>query len=182
MKRIILTVVLAAVAAVAANAQISVGIGYGQKNMSDGDHTLDIGGLYVNADYNLPIASDICVAPGIAFSYVTSSKNDDDFAMTYLDVPVNFNYAFPLADGFKLGVYAGPTLSLGVTGTASDGNIDLYKDLDYNRFDILVGGGIALDVMDMIRVSVGYNKGLLARIENSDVKIGGVHFGVAYLF
>ena len=54
-----------------------------------------------------------------------------------------------------------------------------------NKFDILIGGGVALDVMDMVRVSVGYNQGLLNRNNDSDgsvIKTSGVNFGVAYLF
>ena len=44
---------------------------------------------------------------------------------------------------------------------------------------------LALDVMDMIRVHVGYNQGLLNRNNDSDgsvIKTSGVNFGVAYLF
>ena len=179
MKKFLLTIALAAVAAVAANAQTSVGVGYVEKNAKSTHTTTNIGGLYVHADHNIALAGDICVAPGVAFAYVTNS--DLDVKGTYIDVPIHFNYAFPVAEGFNLGIFAGPTVSLGLTSKTGDSN-----DFDHGlkRFDILVGGGVALDIMDIIRVSVGYNAGLLNRSEEDAFKLNtnGLHFGAAYLF
>ena len=102
-----------------------------------------------------------------------------------------------LVDGFKLVPYLGPTFSYGISGKAKGGvswggitlssdEYDVYETFDdYNRLDIMIGGGVALDVMDMVRVQIGYNLGLLNRNNDSDgtaIKTSGVNFGVAYLF
>ena len=108
-----------------------------------------------------------------------------------------FNYGLQLADGFKLVPYIGPTISFGLSSvvkggasafgfTVTTGEIDMYGDnSDYNKLDIQIGGGVALDIMDMVRAFVGYNQGLLNRNNDADgdvVKTSGLNFGVAYLF
>ncbi|MBR4822117.1 MAG: hypothetical protein IKZ71_03115, partial [Bacteroidales bacterium] len=111
-------------------------------------------------------------------------------------IPVMFNYGIELVDGIKVVPYLGPTLSYGISGvvkgggslfglTLTTGEVNLYGDNStYAPFDILVGGGVALDVMDMVRAYVGYNIGLLDRNTADDavLKASGVNFGVAYLF
>ena len=114
----------------------------------------------------------------------------------YIAIPVLFNYGIELVDGIKVVPYLGPTFSYGISGvvaggatafgiTVSTGEVNLYGDNStYAPFDILVGGGVALDVMDMVRAYVGYNIGLLDRntSDNAVLKASGVNFGVAYLF
>lgn len=196
MKKIILTIALAAVAAIGAHAQIGVGVGYTQKNFSD--VFKNEGGLFVGANYNIELVNGLAVAPGIDFAMVSYKKDDLNYQKeNYLAIPVMFNYAINLVDGFKLVPYLGPTFSYGISGKAKGGvswggitlssdEYDVYETFDdYNRLDIMIGGGVALDVMDMVRVQIGYNLGLLNRNNDSDgtaIKTSGVNFGVAYLF
>ena len=196
MKKIILTLALAAVAAIGAHAQIGVGVGYTQKNFSD--VFKNEGGLFVGANYNIELVNGLAVAPGIDFAMVSYKKDDLNYQKeNYLAIPVMFNYAINLVDGFKLVPYLGPTFSYGISGKAKGGvswggitlssdEYDVYETFDdYNRLDIMIGGGVALDVMDMVRVRIGYNLGLLNRNNDSDgtaIKTSGVNFGVAYLF
>lgn len=192
MKKIILTIALAAVAAVCANAQIGIGLGYTTKTLSTGDNSVDYAGFYVGGNYNIEVSNGICVAPGIDLAYVANSGTvatvDYKNSELYVGVPVHFNYAVEIADGFKLIPFAGPTFSLGLSSKHEDellGTSDNYADgSNYTKFDILVGGGLAFDVMDMVRVSAGYNYGLLDRdsSDNGTTKASGFHFGVAYLF
>lgn len=196
MKKIILTLALAAVAAIGAHAQIGVGVGYTQKNFSD--VFKNEGGLFVGANYNIELVNGLAVAPGIDFAMVSYKKDDLNYQKeNYLAIPVMFNYAINLVDGFKFVPYLGPTFSYGISGKAKGGvswggitlssdEYDVYETFDdYNRLDIMIGGGVALDVMDMVRVQIGYNLGLLNRNNDSDgtaIKTSGVNFGVAYLF
>lgn len=192
MKKIILTLALAAVAALSANAQIGIGVGYNTKTLTTGNNTANYAGVYVGGTYNMPLASGICVAPGIDLSYVSNSGTllTVDYKNTelYVGVPILFNYAIEIADGFKLTPFVGPTISFGLSSKHWDealGTSDNYANgSNYGRFDILVGGGLAFDVMDMIRVSVGYNMGMLDRnsADDTTTKASGYHFGVAYLF
>ena len=196
MKKIILTLALAAVAAIGAHAQIGVGVGYTQKNFSD--VFKNEGGLFVGANYNIELVNGLAVAPGIDFAMVSYKKDDLNYQKeNYLAIPVMFNYAINLVDGFKLVPYLGPTFSYGISGKAKGGvswggitlssdEYDVYETFDdYNRLDIMIGGGVALDIMDMVRVQIGYNLGLLNRNNDSDgtaIKTQGLNFGFAYLF
>ena len=192
MKKIILTLALAAVAALSANAQIGVGVGYATKNLVNGDNTASYAGFYGGGNYNIELSNGICVAPGIDVSYVSNSGTlaTIDYKNTemYLGIPLHFNYAIEIANGFKLTPFVGPTISFGLSSKHEDevlGTSDNYgNNSNYGRFDILVGGGVAFDVQDLIRVSFGYNLGLLDRNSSDDVttKANGLHFGVAYLF
>lgn len=192
MKKLILTLALAAVAAVCANAQIGIGLGYTTKNLQTGDNSKALAGLYVGGNYNIEVANGICVAPGVDIAYVSNSGTvaTVDYKNTelYLGIPIHFNYAIEIANGFKLTPFVGPTISFGLSSKHEDellGTSDLYgNNSNYGRFDILVGGGLAFDVQDLIRVSFGYNLGLLDRDSSDDTttKASGLHFGVAYLF
>ncbi len=190
MKKIIVTLALVAVAATSAFAQIGVGLGYQGKTYPDGNNDQNVGGFYVGAHYNSALTDAIGVAAGLDFNYLTGEEKTvgGKFKEMGIGLPILFNYAIPVAEGFVLRPFAGPTISFGLSNKYDLGgvSVDLYDpDLaGYQRFDILVGGGVALDVMEVIRVSVGYNKGLLNRVKDADpaVTTGGLHFGVAYLF
>lgn len=191
MKKIMLTLALVAAAAISASAQMSAGLGYMTKNYSDGKNSdYNVGGLYLAADYAVyEITDGVLITPGIAASILSGKENGGKFNEFNIGIPINVSYSFEVADGFKLVPYLGPTITLGISSKEEVGgvSINLYDNdlgIKEKRLDLSIGGGIALDVMDMIRVSFGYNKGLLNRVEDADpaVKTSGVHFGVAYLF
>ena len=191
MKKMFLTLALVAVAATSAMAQIGAGLGYQSKTWSDGDKTGDVNvaGIYVGATYNYALTDALSVAPGLVLNYLSGDESGVKISEMNLGLPILVNYAIPVAEGFTLLPFAGPTISFGLSNKYDFGgglSIDGYaKDgLALNRFDVLVGGGVALDVMEVIRVSVGYNKGLLNRDKDADpaVTTSGLHFGVAYLF
>jgi len=195
MKKLFLTLALVAVAATTAMAQISVGAGYVSSTMKkDGSVTLPVvgtvsgsendsfGGFYVGANYNLNVTGGLNVAPGLYFSNVSHKyKNSDTkWKESYLTVPVFFNYSFAVMDGLSIAPYAGPYAQFCVSSKIDDNDMsDNYK-----KFDIGLGFGLALDIVDMIRVSVGYDLGLINRYDADNVtwKRSGVNFGVAYLF
>ena len=115
-----------------------------------------------------------------------------------ITVPVMFNYGFQMGDGLVGRFYAGPTMSVGVYDKiksktsgeilgikfSSDDKTDMFDNDDYRRFDVMLGGGFALDCYDMVRFKVGYDYGLINRWDSDDVKNhrGQAYFGVAYLF
>ena len=195
MKKIILTIALAVVAAVCANAQIGVNVGYTSKNFTNVMN--NEAGLFAGANYNIELVNGICVAPGVEFAMLNYTKDENNYQKeNYLAVPIMFNYGLQLADGFKLVPYLGPTISFGLSSvvkggvsgfgiTLTTGDVDMYDGTDYNKLDIQIGGGVALDVMDMVRAFVGYNQGLINRNNDADgsvIKTSGLNFGVSYLF
>ena len=107
-------------------------------------------------------------------------------------IPVNFSYKFNLVPKtLAISPYLGPTFSIGLSKKSTadkwSNTANLYSDdFHYGRFNLALGGGIALDIVDMIRVTFGYNQYLLdAYTGDNDVKYkrnNAVHFGVAYIF
>lgn len=204
MKKIIITLALAAIAT-SAFAQMSVGGGYLSSTMKANKTSSVSDGFYAGFDYNLPLGvTGLGVAPGLYYSYLTNSSSAGLAGIAtvkgtlkehYVSVPVNFNYGLNLVDGaLKVSLYAGPTFNLGLASkTVYDANTlvgdsssetDHYADKNYKRFDLLIGGGVALDIVDMIRVNFGYNYGLLDRdaTDSGTLKRAGWHVGLAYLF
>lgn len=217
-----LTIIIASVAmffATDAFAQMSASVGFASSRTnfdiaSLTNMKMNMGGVYGGLSYNIPLSESASgvfgMAPGIYVSYLM--KDNAGLAVvkgkiseSYLTVPFDFNYTFPVADGTKFIIYAGPSLSCGLSSNISvdaltkfgenaglssvvgsrndmyDGIISQY--IGYDRFDLLLGGGIAMEFEDMIRVNIGYDAGLLNRGGNYI----GVHrnqfqAGVAVLF
>ena len=204
MKKVILTMIALA-AAVTAFAQfpkgLSVGAGYGMGSKtysSPGvDQTIDMVGFYGGLSYNLAIGqSGLGIQPGLYVHMETGDVSDlgladVDLKETSIDIPVLVNYAIPVMDILKVTPYVGPTFMYNLTAKfeSKDYEQDLYKDGPgyesfYKHPNLFVGGGVALDIADIIRVSVGYDLGLLDRSSDSDnsIKENRLHFGVSFLF
>lgn len=209
MKKIILTLALVVAATSAAFAQIdglTVGAGYLDNTIktvyTSGSTTTTsartLGGFYAGLSYDvLTLGPGIIITPGLVFAS-TSFKGEEDLLggvtsgnESYLAVPVNFSYKLDLVPGtLAIAPYAGPTFAYGLSSksTYTLGNTsnttDNYDGTTYGKFDLMVGVGLAFDIVDMIRVSVGYNMGLLDRNSDSDYKVttSNINFGVAYLF
>ena len=207
MKKLFFTLIALAVA-VTAFAQfpkgLSVGAGYGTGTKTfkaDGQDAqkLNMGGFYVGASYNLAIGeSGLGVAPGL---YIHLDKGDAgkvfapgvDVKETSIDIPVPVNYSIPVADILKVTPFAGPTFMYNLTTkfVADDYEQSWYEEdkgsgeeSTYKHPNLFVGGGVALDVADIVRVSIGYDLGLLNRssADGYSIKENRLHFGVAYLF
>ncbi len=201
MKKIIATIAAAAIAmmGVSAFAQISVGAGYlnspEKLKVNSNTSTVNLNGFYVGGAYNIEIYNGIGMAPGLYFSYLGKKDSNEflkgDLNETYLTVPVMFNYGLELAPAAKLSFYAGPSFALGLSSKEKieaagiSKTIDVYDtDDNYQRFDVLLGVGAALDIQDTFRISVGYDWGAIDRNGDSAGTLhrNQLHAGVAYLF
>lgn len=192
-----------------AMAQPSIGIGFANSTdkVKSGSTTnsTNLSGFYVGGSYNINLAGALNVAPGVYYSLLTKSDADSYFGLVdtkvdvtehYLSVPVMFNVGLNLSDGIVGRIYAGPTLAYGlasntkvkgtVAGFSKDSKIDNYDDdYNYRRFDVMLGGGVAIDFFDMVRFNVGYDYGLVNRYSgDGDITRhrGQLNVGVAYLF
>lgn len=208
MKKIIITLALVAAAATSAFAQASVGAGYLNSTSTTkvGDNTSKGGalnGFYAGADYSVALGP-VAFTPGIYFSYLSGKKTSNLGSIAsasgtttemYLSVPMNFSYGIDLGSSLRAFVYAGPTLNLGCSatykaeasalGASGEKTIDLYGDnSNYGRFDLQLGGGIGVDIMKMIRISAGYNYGMLDRNSSDNISLhrSEMHVGAAFLF
>lgn len=149
------------------------------------------------------------MAPGLYYGLATKSDANSfggildtkaDVTEHYLSIPVMFNAGLTITDGIVGRIYAGPTLAYGIAsnlkytasasipvlGTVSKGDkVNNYDDSDYGRFDVMLGGGVAVEFFDMVRFNVGYDYGLVNRYTgDGDMTRHRSQFniGVAYLF
>ena len=148
------------------------------------------------------------MAPGVYYSGLFSK--DDVFSTSFLDtkvdsktqehfinVPVNFNYGIEMAPDMTAFIYAGPTLQYGlasktkvegtIAGYSGDKDVDNYADgNDYGKMNVLIGGGVGMNLMNAFQITVGYDYGLMNLYtgDADDVKHNKsyIKLGVAYLF
>ncbi|MBO4469696.1 MAG: PorT family protein [Bacteroidales bacterium] len=209
MKKVLMTLALVAVAATSAFAQISVGAGYlantQKSSYTSGSTTTTTttpqSGFYAGADYTLDMGQGLGLAAGLKASLLSDTHTTTILGISgttktteiYLGVPVQFNYSYALSNDLRLFALAGPTFSLGLSSKSKFTNnvnddvtiTDNYgDDSDYKKFNVLLGAAAGVDVMNTIRIKVGYDLGLLNRSAADNTKVNDAQWyvGVAYLF
>ena len=184
----------------------SVGIGYMRPNCYY--PSLDLNGVYLGFDYNVPIAKNFGVAPGLYYS--CSAKNRklnslDMIVSQYVGIPCNFFYSADISQNTRVNVFAGPTLSYGMSlleiekihryGEIKYETTDLYAHYGgwggyygvptgYQRLFLMIGGGVSFDFSNTVRFTLGYDYGIIRRRSKyySPYYRNFPHVGVSYLF
>ena len=174
---------------VSASAQLHIGGGYissqdRSKSASSTDVTVTtMPGFYAGAGYAISLTDNFYVQPSLYFVQV-SKKDASSFWIVsgkgdtreqYLNLPIDLGLKFDFAPGFRFNLFAGPTVSYGLSSvfnsSVSIGSTSIDVDpinnydssYDYGRFDVLVGGGAAVDLFNRVRVTARYDWGLLNR-------------------
>lgn len=208
MKKIYLTVLAFAAMffAVDAYAQLGVGVGYNLLNttqkLADESDDDSLNGFYVEATYDFNFLQakwgSLGIQPGLRYSFAGETESEKMPGLTtrasltehYLDIPVNVKYSYDIMPStLKAYAFAGPVFSCGLASSlkvkANDDDIKTnnYKDTEYGRFDIKLGLGAGVTLMEKFDVKLGYNIGLLNRytgeqIDNFKYK---THTGVFYV-
>lgn len=207
MKKIILSIALATVAATSAMAQFSVGAGYLNQTLkttvSSTTTNAAFQGVYVGADASYYLGLGFSVVPGIYYGYLSSDENlgfslasvSSSTKNHYIAVPVNFKYGIKPLDVLGVFAYAGPQFSLGISskttttgtvlGASGSSVLDNYgDDGSLNRFNLSAGVGLGVEFFDVVRVEFGYNYGFLNlnKTDNVTSKASSWHVGAAFLF
>ncbi|MBR0532911.1 MAG: outer membrane beta-barrel protein [Bacteroidales bacterium] len=202
MKRIIILIAAAVMMTIATNsfAQMSVGAGYlhagDQITISGASAEAGMNGAYAGFSYNLPISDLIGIAPGLYYSFLMCNDNyldivDAKIREHFANVPVYLNLGFNIGANSRLFLFAGPTVQLGLVstvqasaGSLSYGKVNRYKDSDYSRTNVLLGGGLGLN-LGKIQITAGYGQGMF----NLDTSGDGTKrikryakAGLAYIF
>ena len=148
-------------------------------------------GFFLGGAMNFEIADALGIQPALEINYAGRTENnaltgDTKYASWGVKVPIDVNYGIELAPDFILSVYAGPSIYLGLSNNAKNGNVtyDYYGD-DLGRFGLGLGMGAWCDIKEVIRVKVGYDLGLLNRAQDKDnwkYNESGFMFSVGYLF
>ncbi|MDY5781640.1 MAG: porin family protein [Candidatus Cryptobacteroides sp.] len=191
MKKLFLSILVAALTAVCASAQLYVGAGYSYSPTASkaGKITerFDRNGFYIQAGYGLNVGKHLGIVPGLEYEVVTKTEDEVKSPEQYLNIPVKVTYGFSLGNIVELGAFVAPTFSMGLTSKAKvdDTSLDMYgEDGFYKRGDFRVGLGVYCDLIEKVRINLNYNFGVVNRSKVDDITMrrNGVQLGVAYMF
>ncbi len=153
-------------------------------------------GFFAGVDFTLPLGDYLNFVPGLYYA-MTSKQNVADLYFVKADfgrrtdhminAPLMLNYCIELNSDFRFFFCGGPTLSFGLASVykVEKESIDLYsKDGYLNRFDVMLGAGAGIEMMEKFRLSFGYDWGMLNRTsyDNLTVKRRQFHVGISFLF
>lgn len=191
MKKLFLSIVVAALTAICANAQLYVGAGYSysptKTKVEKVSERYDRNGFYIQAGYGLNVGKHLGIVPGVEYEVVTNEEDGVKTPEQYLNIPVKVTYGFSLGNIVELGAFVAPELSFGLASKAKadDTSVSLYgEDGIYKRGDFRVGLGVYCDLIEKVRVNLNYNFGVVNRskADGATLRRNGVQLGVAYLF
>lgn len=194
-------------------AQLSVNAGFTNSALKekatvakkDFKDTRKANGFYFGGDYNIKLGKGFGIAPGVEWIYVmdnevqnlnaivTTVKDGKKFKEHYINVPVDVNWGIDLKI-LRVYVFAGPTFSFNVSSKTTATTEALGKEVEsvydtkdvfgeYKNFDLMLGGGVGVDLFNKIRVKFGYDWGLMNR-GNSDLELHRqqLRLGVGFIF
>lgn len=191
MKKLFLSIVVAALTAICANAQLYVGAGYSysptKTKVEKVSERYDRNGFYIQAGYGLNVGKHLGIVPGVEYEVVTNEEDGVKTPEQYLNIPVKVTYGFSLGNIVELGAFVAPEFSLGLASKAKsdDKSVSLYgEDGVFKRGDFRVGLGVYCDLIEKVRVNLNYNFGVVNRskADGTTLRRNGVQLGVAYLF
>ena len=194
-----------------ANAQIIADGGVLLYNLNRHQDSVDpwnnpTSGLYAGASYNydLPFLKGLSVLPG-AYLYYSSKTQMSDFSFypllfnteathkeSGLLIPVMASYRHSSSSDSSVFLNFGPTFQLSffstTKGDTSDDVTNHFKNGDFKRCDLLLGGNIGAVLFEHYLLNISIHKGLLnaagSNYKNTDIryKRALVAFGVGYIF
>ena len=152
-------------------------------------------GFTAGVGYSFVLSNNLYLTPGLNYLFAGMKlATDENWTRHYLNIPVTLGYDLAFARNAKFFVFAGPTASFGLASTTkvtasalgyqANTRIDNYDGDGYKRFDIMIGGGAGIKFADKYCFKVGYDYGLLNRIDSSNASEhrGQLTVGIAYLF
>ena len=194
-----------------ASAQLSIGAGFAKSDLKENvdlasvsqEKTANANGLYFGADYTFKFKYGFGFTPGIEWVYVAdknlkelgilNSNTETKFKEHYVNIPLDIDWGIDLKV-VRVFAFAGPTLSFNVSskttvaGSSTEDKVSTKDFLEklggkYGAFDLMLGAGAGVDVLNMIRVKFGYDWGLVNR-GNDDLKLHRqqLKLGVAFIF
>ena len=176
-------------------AQTTFNVGYLNSTLATKNTSSGSNGAFAGVSFNLPISGGLGVAPGIYYSALFSKNTElfgfgtGTFQEHAINVPVYLNYAFALASDTKFFIFGGPTAQYGLMSKVKhevgnvNATVDNYKDSDFNRFNVYLGGGVGFQA-GAFQVTAGYDYGMMNQYKNTDVtcRRSNIKIGVGFAF
>lgn len=144
-------------------------------------------GFVIGLGKNFEIADGLGIQPAIEMSLNSFEESSVKTTNFGFKAPIDINYGFELGSALRLGVFAGPTFYFGAYNKAKwdDNKMDLYEDA-LNRFSLGANAGAFCDILDLLRVKVGFDMGLSNLDQDGDddykYKQNCLTIAVGYLF
>lgn len=179
-----------------AGAQISLGIGTGSRfyTFQEGQNpplpaSAPALSLEFEANFRLSRVFGVSVGAdlmGVAAYHFRNDKGKN-LGEIYVEAPVRAKLYIPLGTKVDLYLFAGPVASVNLVSidAHASGSTNFYNtDLGLKRFDLLLGGGVGLEIIRHIRVTAGYDQGLLNRVSTAgrNVHTGALKVAAYYMF
>lgn len=187
-------------------AQVNIGAGYtnnaAKTTAGSTESNGTENGFFVEGDYAISLGESLSIIPGIRYTYLSAQSASDVLGGLlglsgkvqehYVAVPVSAQFALDLGSA-KLLLFAGPTFNLGLSSKtigeavteviSASKTVDNFKDMNLEKVDVLVGGGVGIAVGKMA-VKAGYDFGLLDRNSGDQVtrKDATIHAGAYFTF
>ena len=197
MKKILTTLLAASLMLLGtqAFAQMSFNAGYLNSTLATKSTSSNANGAFAGVSFNVPVAGGLAVAPGVYYSALFSKNTElfgfgtGTFQEHAINVPVYLNYGFELARDTKFFIFGGPTAQYGLMSkvkhevSSVTATVDNYKDSDFNRFNVYLGGGVGFQA-GALQITVGYDYGMMNQYKNTDVAChrSNLKLGVGFLF
>ena len=180
-------------------AQSSIGIFNGARSFAsqvDGaDKTASTAGstFGISYEHNTRLSSLLGVSAGVDLGVFGANDFFDapDYTVveSYIDIPIRGKVFIPLGNAVDLNVFAGfvPSYCLGSWGKVGkdDDATNRFKDNeDYKRVDVMLGGGVGLDIIKHIKLAASFDFGVLDRDASDATQYhqGVLKFTAAYIF
>ena len=204
MKKIFTIIAAALLFACAANAQtyFNLGYGYGMNKIQFGEldpDTVGSNAITAGISHNFAIAGNFGIEAGLNYMHDwnweglenTDKKTGAMSRFDGLNIPVLFNYAFPLASDFSVKVLLGPKMFYGISDkvtTYANGEkgytVNSYDDENIGRFNVSGSIGIAGEWCNKFRFMLGYDLGI-TDIDHSELSLrkqSMLTFTLGYIF
>lgn len=179
-----------------ASAQISIGAGSGSRAylFTDADGLTIVGSaptVSVDFEANFRLARHFGLSVGADLAGVVGyhfmNDKEKNLGEIYFNVPVRAKLYIPLGRQVDLYIFAGPVASLDCLSVDyhNSGITDNFRTRPtLTRFDVMLGGGLGIEIIKHIRVTVGYDYGLLDRDTNPSVAVhtGALKAAAYYMF
>lgn len=186
----------------------------GTNAMAGDDLTKVQSGLMIEATYGYDFIENVGITAGVRFAYegiynksaieskLLGIKATGKWLNSYLEIPVNAKFTINPDSACKFFITLGPTFSywtgnkvkidtevIGPSGSKNTEVINLFDKASnyYQRCNVGAGLALGLDIIDHIRVTLGYDYYFLNNIKKDvtgggTLKNGAGRLGVAYVF
>lgn len=182
------------------HAQLGFHAGYAPQTMtvksSVVSSSTNFHGFYAGIHYTFKIAGNFGITPAAQIRLNSANTkgllvNTQDWQFA-ADVPLLLNYTFPLKNDFKIGVFAGPLMSFGISYRQKQTDPETFEvvntynvydtkisELGRKRFEMNVAAGLSVHYK-MFMIYGGYRFGLndLDKMDSTTTKIRGFFVGI----